>query len=94
MPNLSAAICLSVHALSNDFGKISYGRELAKQAVQQSQAVLPDQRIGIVHDAGQAHNPSPPEALRSFAQALYEHGVAETDLTKSLHDTALRLIER
>jgi Family of unknown function (DUF6282) len=48
----------------------------------------------VSSDAGQAHNPSPPEALRSFAQALHEHGVAETELTKALRDTPLRLVER
>jgi hypothetical protein len=50
--------------------------------------------VAVSSDAGQAHNPPPPEALRSFAQALHERGVAETDLTKALHDTPLRLISR
>jgi Family of unknown function (DUF6282) len=50
--------------------------------------------VVVSSDAGQAHNPSPPEALRSFAQALHEHGVAETELTKALRDTPLRLVER
>jgi Family of unknown function (DUF6282) len=50
--------------------------------------------VVVSSDAGQAHNPSPPEALRSFAQALYEQGVAETELTRALRDTPLRLIER
>jgi hypothetical protein len=48
----------------------------------------------VSSDAGQAHNPSPPEALHSFAQALHEHGVDRTDLTKALHNTPLRLVER
>jgi hypothetical protein len=50
--------------------------------------------VAVSSDAGQAHNPSPPEALRSFAQALYEHGVAATELTKALRDTPRRLISR
>ncbi len=50
--------------------------------------------VVVSSDAGQAHNPSPPEALRSFAQALYEQGVAETELTRALRDTPLRLVER
>jgi hypothetical protein len=50
--------------------------------------------VVVSSDAGQAHNPSPPEALRSFAQALFEYGVAETKLTKALRDTPLRLVER
>jgi Family of unknown function (DUF6282) len=45
-------------------------------------------------DAGQAHNPSPPEALRSFAQALYERGVDKTQLVKAMRETPLRLVER
>lgn len=50
--------------------------------------------VVVSSDAGQAHNPSPPEGLRSFAQALHEHGVAEADLTKALRDTPSRLISR
>jgi hypothetical protein len=50
--------------------------------------------VAVSSDAGQAHNPSPPEALRSFAQALYEHGVAATEVTKALRDTPHRLIKR
>lgn len=50
--------------------------------------------VVVSSDAGQAHNPSPPEALRSFAQALHEQGVDEVDLAKALRDTPLRLIER
>jgi hypothetical protein len=50
--------------------------------------------VVVSSDAGQAHNPSPPDALRSFARALYEHGVREADLTKALRDTPSRLIGR
>jgi Family of unknown function (DUF6282) len=50
--------------------------------------------VAVSSDAGQAHNPSPPEALRSFAQALHEHGVAATEVTKALRDTPSRLISR
>lgn len=50
--------------------------------------------VVVSSDAGQAHNPSPPEALRSFAQALHEHGVAAAELTKALRDTPSRLIGR
>jgi hypothetical protein len=49
--------------------------------------------VVVSSDAGQAHNPSPPEALRSFAQALYEEGVAEAELSKALRDTPRRLLE-
>ncbi|MGH2781178.1 MAG: DUF6282 family protein [Thermoleophilaceae bacterium] len=50
--------------------------------------------VVVSSDAGQAHNPSPPEALRSFAQALHEQGVVTTEVTKALRDTPLRLVER
>jgi Family of unknown function (DUF6282) len=43
--------------------------------------------VVVSSEAGQAHNPSPPEALRSFPQALYEQGVAEAELRKALRDT-------
>jgi hypothetical protein len=49
--------------------------------------------VVISSDAGQAHNPSPPEALRSFAQALYEQGVASSDIAKALCATPRRLLE-
>jgi hypothetical protein len=50
--------------------------------------------VVVSSDAGQAHNPSPPEALRSFAQALHEHGVDAAEITKALRDTPSRLITR
>jgi hypothetical protein len=48
--------------------------------------------VVVSSDAGQAHNPSPPEALRSFAQALHEHGVSAEELRKALVDTPRRLL--
>lgn len=61
------------------------------------QAVAVLSRFGGDHvvvssDAGQPHNPSPPEALRSFAQALHERGIAEGELRRALRDTPLRLL--
>jgi Family of unknown function (DUF6282) len=50
--------------------------------------------VVVSSDAGQAHNPSPPEALRSFAEALHERGVAEPEVRKALCDTPLKLIAR
>jgi Family of unknown function (DUF6282) len=55
---------------------------------------LGGEAVVLSSDAGQAHNPSPPEALRSFAQALYEQGVPESDLGKALRNTPRRLLER
>jgi len=48
--------------------------------------------VVVSSDAGQADNPSPPDALRSFAQALHEHGVAPSELTKALRETPRRLL--
>jgi hypothetical protein len=50
--------------------------------------------VVVSSDAGQAHNPAPPEALRSLAQALYEKGVAQAELSKALRDTPRRLLEQ
>jgi hypothetical protein len=36
----------------------------------------------LMSDAGQTHNPLPPEALRLYAQCLYEKGVKEPDLER------------
>ncbi|MCL5075217.1 MAG: phosphotriesterase-related protein [Chloroflexi bacterium] len=38
----------------------------------------------LMSDAGQTHNPLPPEALRLFAQMLYEKGIAEAELETML----------
>jgi predicted metal-dependent TIM-barrel fold hydrolase len=50
--------------------------------------------VVVSSDAGQAHNPSPPEALRSFAQALHEQGVGTDEVRRALRETPRRLIER
>jgi len=36
----------------------------------------------LMSDAGQTHNPPPPEAMRLYAQCLYEKGVKESDLER------------
>lgn len=41
----------------------------------------------IMSDAGQTHNPIAPEALRLYAQGLYEKGVKEGDLEKIMSKT-------
>ncbi|MFC2062433.1 DUF6282 family protein [Chloroflexota bacterium] len=38
----------------------------------------------IVSDCGMKHNPMPHEALRIFAQTLYEHGISEKDIEKMI----------
>ena len=56
------------------------------------------QRLGgdnvvLSSDAGQSHNPSPPEALRSFAQAVHECGASAEDVAKAVGETPRRLVE-
>ena len=41
----------------------------------------------IMSDAGQTHNPIAPEALRLYAQGLYEKGVKENDLERMMSKT-------
>jgi hypothetical protein len=48
--------------------------------------------VVVASDAGQDHNPPPPEALGTFAQSLFEHGVPERELRKALVDTPARLL--
>ena len=36
----------------------------------------------IMSDAGQTHNPIAPDALRLYAQGLYEKGVSEANLER------------
>lgn len=50
------------------------------------------QSVVVSSDAGQPHNPSPTEALRSFAQSLHERGVPAADVRRSLVDTPTRLL--
>jgi hypothetical protein len=50
------------------------------------------ERVVLSSDAGQAHNPAPPDALQAFAQSLYDHGVPEPELRKALVDTPSRLL--
>lgn len=50
------------------------------------------EHVVLSSDAGQDHSPAPPEALRAFAQSLYERGVPEAELRKALVDTPSRLL--
>ena len=46
----------------------------------------------LVSDAGQRHNPMPAEALRMFAQILYERGVSQSDLRMMMVDNPAFLL--
>jgi Family of unknown function (DUF6282) len=55
--------------------------------------VLGSSSCVLVSDAGQRHNPMPAEALRLFAQGLFESGVAEEDIYKMIRDNPADLLE-
>ena len=46
----------------------------------------------IMSDAGQTHNPIAPEAMRLYAQGLYEKGVKQSDLEKLMVSTPSALL--
>lgn len=48
--------------------------------------------VVLASDAGQPHNPAPPEALRVFAQCLHEQGIPAEDLRRSLTENPRRLL--
>jgi hypothetical protein len=56
------------------------------------------QRIGasrclLVSDTGQRHNPMPSEALRIFAQTIYEKGVSMAQVTRMIADNPMQLLD-
>jgi hypothetical protein len=50
-------------------------------------------RCLLVSDTGQRHNPLPSEALRIFAQTVYEKGIAEDDVLTMISRNPADLIE-
>ena len=49
-------------------------------------------RCVLTSDAGQRHNPYPAEALRIFAQGLFELGTPETDVYRMIRDNPRELL--
>jgi hypothetical protein len=47
----------------------------------------------LVSDAGQRHNPMPAEALRLFAQGIFESGVPEEDIYRMIRDNPAELLD-
>jgi hypothetical protein len=60
--------------------------------VEAIQALGPERCI-LMSDAGQRHNPMPAEALRVFAQSVYESGVSEEGVERMLKRNPLDLLE-
>jgi hypothetical protein len=48
--------------------------------------------VVLASDAGQPHNPAPPEALRVFAQSLHERGLPAEDVRRALTENPRRLL--
>jgi hypothetical protein len=48
--------------------------------------------VVLSSDAGQRHHPSPPEALRAFAQSVHEAGVPVADVRRMLCETPAELL--
>lgn len=61
------------------------------QIVEAVQA-LGAEKCTLVSDAGQRHNPIPPEALRVFAQSLFESGISEEQLDVMLKRNPAKLL--
>lgn len=54
---------------------------------------LGPERCILMSDAGQRHNPMPAEALRVFAQSVYESGVSEDGVERMIKTNPLDLLE-
>ncbi len=60
--------------------------------IAQSVTTLGAANCVLVSDAGQRHNPHPAEALRIFAQSLWELGVSEQELQTMMVDNPRQLL--
>ncbi len=54
---------------------------------------LGPERCILMSDAGQRHNPMPAEALRVFAQSVYESGISEEGVERMIKGNPLDLLE-
>jgi hypothetical protein len=54
---------------------------------------LGPERCILMSDAGQRHNPMPAEALRAFAQSVWESGVSEEGVERMIKTNPLDLLE-
>jgi hypothetical protein len=62
------------------------------QVVEAINALGPERCI-LMSDAGQRHNPMPAEALRVFAQSVYESGISEEGVERMIKGNPLDLLE-
>jgi hypothetical protein len=69
-----------------------WGYATPKRVAEAVQALGAD-RCLLVSDAGQRHNPMPAEALRIFAQSLFESGVSEDDIGTMIRTNPSALLD-
>ena len=65
----------------------------APEKIVQAVKLVGASRCLLVSDTGQRHNPMPSEALRIFAQTLFEKGLAEEDVTQMIAANPAGLLE-
>jgi hypothetical protein len=69
-----------------------WGHAPLSKVVEAIRVVGPSRSI-LMSDAGQRHNPMPAEALRIFAQSVFESGIDEEDVGRMIRDNPLDLLE-
>lgn len=69
-----------------------WGYATPKRVAEAVQAIGAE-RCLLVSDAGQRHNPMPAEALRVFAQCLFESGVSEEEISTMIRTNPSELLD-
>lgn len=63
-----------------------------RQVAEAIKALGPENCI-LMSDAGQRHNPIPPEALRVYAQSLFELGISQADIRTMICRNPARMLD-
>jgi hypothetical protein len=69
-----------------------WGYATPKRVAEAVQAIGAE-RCLLVSDAGQRHNPMPAEALRVFAQSLFESGLSEEEISSMIRTNPCELLD-
>lgn len=97
VPNLDtdAIVALAKEGAFMEFCAVSCGPMTPASSIERVKemidAVGPEHAV-IASDTGQPFSPRPPEALRVFAQCLYERGVSEAAIRRMAIDNPKRLL--
>jgi hypothetical protein len=98
VPNLSLEELKELVALGAyaEFGYCTispmWGYATPKRVAEAVQAIGAE-RCLLVSDAGQRHNPMPAEALRIFAQSLFESGLSEDQISTMIRTNPSELLD-